>query len=172
MPLSLTEASAICAGGCRRDGRAGLKAACLPHWPRAFSKKLAHSPKLRTPAGFATRANPSLVAHRCQSEQPLGTHVAIARPPAPAPWDADDAHAWEMPLRCDTRPPCECEARRAPLVAAVDSAGTDTTPPAVQIRPASAVSRRTPSGSLARYLSHSLSHATPRRTALARTLTG
>lgn len=106
MPLSLTEASAICAGGCRRDGRAGLKAACLPHWPRAFSKKLAHSPKLRTPAGFATRANPSLIAHRCQSEQPLGTHVAIARPPAPAPWDA-----WEMPLRCDTWP-CEWSARR------------------------------------------------------------
>lgn len=49
-------------------GAAGLKAACLPHWPAGFSKKLAHSPKLCTPAGFATALNPSLVAVRAMSQ--------------------------------------------------------------------------------------------------------
>jgi hypothetical protein len=55
-------------GKCHHAGRGlqerwadTLKAACFAHWLRAFSKKLAHSPKLPTHAPLATPANPSLV---------------------------------------------------------------------------------------------------------------
>lgn len=52
----------------RRDGRPGLKAACLPHWLRAFSKKLAHRPKLQAPVVLPHPANPSLLAVRGMSQ--------------------------------------------------------------------------------------------------------
>ena len=163
MPLSLTEASALhLCWGLQARWAGGPKAALLLHWPRAFSKKLAHSPKLCTPAAFATRANPSS-AVRALSHWGAVTHVAIARPLHQRLGSARLGDA--VAVRCCTPSPWACRA-------AIDDAGDG----AVQVHshhptatsPASAVSQRTHALRLARFLSHS--HASPRRTALARTL--
>jgi hypothetical protein len=62
-------------GKCHHAGRGlqerwadTLKAACFAHWLRAFSKKLAHSPKLQALVAFATPANPPLLAVRGMSQ--------------------------------------------------------------------------------------------------------
>ncbi|EAT87744.1 hypothetical protein SNOG_05353 [Parastagonospora nodorum SN15] len=77
-----------------RIAPARLKAACLPYWPRAFSKKLAHSPETRSPASLPLQRTPPLVAVRAMSQwqctaawdiSPVAVGAASAQPSRQTP---------------------------------------------------------------------------------------
>jgi hypothetical protein len=95
--------------------RVRAKAACAPHWPPPFSKKVVLRPKLGTPARVATPANPPV----CHSRRP----ACLGRPRSPrsARW----ACSWApRAASSSTAAACRPALRRLSPVAHSPSSGT------------------------------------------------